>query len=60
MFFEQDQEFPGDYESCGCCGYDHAYEPAESSEWHQSHGCHKKFCSGTSENECIPIPEDVG
>jgi hypothetical protein len=25
---------PADYEPCGMCGFDHAYEQAEAREWH--------------------------
>jgi hypothetical protein len=40
-------ELPDDYEQCGCCGYDHEYEPAEAQEWHRQHACE---CHLT--NEC--------
>jgi hypothetical protein len=26
---------PDDYEACGICGFDHAYEPLESEGWHK-------------------------
>ncbi len=25
---------PSDYEACGQCGFDHAYEPSEAYKWH--------------------------
>lgn len=27
-------EFPSDYEPCGDCGFDHAYEQGDAHEWH--------------------------
>lgn len=27
-------ELPSDYEQCGSCGFDHAYEPVESRKAH--------------------------
>jgi hypothetical protein len=29
---------PRDYETCGECGFDHGYEPAEASDWHGKFG----------------------
>ena len=29
------EQFPGDYEACGECGFDHAYEHAEAQEAHE-------------------------
>jgi hypothetical protein len=26
---------PSDYEACGDCGFDHDYEPSESTTWHK-------------------------
>lgn len=26
---------PRDFETCGDCGFDHAYEPEESARWHE-------------------------
>lgn len=27
--------FPGDYEACGDCGFDHGYEQAAAIAWHE-------------------------
>jgi hypothetical protein len=32
---EASQELPSDYESCGTCGFDHAYEPNEAQTVHE-------------------------
>lgn len=32
-----DEQLPSDYETCGDCGYDHAYEPREAYKWHKEH-----------------------
>ena len=34
-----DTEEMDDYEQCGDCGYDHAYEYAEAKAWHEGHPC---------------------
>lgn len=28
---------PEDYETCGDCGFDHDYEPAQAAVWHTAH-----------------------
>lgn len=30
-------EYDCDYEPCGYCGWDHAYEPTQASAWHIAH-----------------------
>lgn len=30
------QSLPSDYEACGQCGFDHAYEPNEAHKWHSA------------------------
>ena len=32
-----DSELPSDYEPCGECGYDHAYEPEQAFAHHKLH-----------------------
>jgi len=34
---ELGESLPEDYSTCGDCGYDHSYEPIESSKWHLAH-----------------------
>lgn len=46
-------ELPEDYEPCGYCGYDHAYEYEEAYLWHISHPC--SYCNykdGQHEKDC--------
>jgi hypothetical protein len=38
-----------DYETCGECGYDHAYEPEEANRWHQEFD-HIETCQCGGEN----------
>lgn len=32
----QSEALPSDYESCGTCGFDHAYEPTEAQAVHDN------------------------
>lgn len=32
---------PDDYEACGDCGFDHAYEPSEARAWHVARPAYK-------------------
>lgn len=42
-----------DYEPCGDCGYDHAYETEEARQWHINNPC--SYCdykNNTHGNNC--------
>lgn len=45
-----------DYEPCGDCGFDHAYEYEEAHGWHVLHPCsYCKYANGNHETDCVTL-----
>ena len=54
---------PVDYEPCGNCGYDHAYEPFESALWHlnelSEHVCKVMYIDSRIELDKVAVKEAI-
>ena len=51
-----DEDYPSDYEPCGQCGFDHAYEPGGATAWHikelECGHCFGARCERPHDGEC--------